>query len=682
MQFFTGPSIESLRSNIHQSSESTNKGVSGFLSLFSIVFAAFSGLACGANCTGDVRDAGRSIPRGMLFASLTGIGLFAVMSLIVAATMYKLVLVPNRALDVVLSVTISSWVVVVGMTACCLGAAVVHLVAAANCIRSMVRDTLIPYITPKRFPILNRSDSFFARQWHQLLVWFLAQCSIFAGSPAKVAPLLSLTYLFFISVMNAAVFLLVVIGAPSFRPRFRHFNRYTTLLGTIVPLAAMFPINAKFTFIIIGIFFFLLILFSFTAPDVDFGDTTQALLYHQVRKYLLRLGRRKWKSAKFWRPSLLLLELRDPEDVETLGLNFVFFANAIKKGGLMVICSVIVGLYNSTSLMKRESMIDSWQMLINDHRLKALPICTVAETIRVGVRQAMMLSGLGNMKPNTLMMGWFGEGYSIAAVDYGHIIRDTLMTDLHIILCRGLERIDMRSLYANMNTSAVFNFSQPTSGSLSSPLAVKKDQEYTVDVWCCPAVMPACEASCGVVWADYEASVSLCIQLANTLRMKSFWASLTRLRIITVVQEESEIEMERQAWTEYLSHVRMRADVVVLVVNLADPEGNFRAHRFCASVVSRMHLGEAGSSHPFSQSMPHLHRHVFEQFNGDDRLRMVERLMKQEGNKCCLAFLPLCPPPLESDLLQDYLTQLDTFTKELPPIAFGYSKINVIYTDL
>jgi len=74
---FTGPSLKSLRSNLDQheaeGEKMTGSPFVNFLTVFGIVFAPFSGLACGVNMTGHVKSS-FSIPRGMFSAAITGAG--------------------------------------------------------------------------------------------------------------------------------------------------------------------------------------------------------------------------------------------------------------------------------------------------------------------------------------------------------------------------------------------------------------------------------------------------------------------------------------------------------------------------------------------------------------------------------------------------------------------------------
>jgi hypothetical protein len=80
---------------------------------------------------------GQTFPRGMLYALVTGLALFATFSAVVSASVYKL-----SDLDSVRGLVAwacpSKYVIVTGMMACCLGTALLHLTAARTTLRGMV----------------------------------------------------------------------------------------------------------------------------------------------------------------------------------------------------------------------------------------------------------------------------------------------------------------------------------------------------------------------------------------------------------------------------------------------------------------------------------------------------------------------------------------------------------------
>lgn len=135
-------------------------------------------------------------------------------------------------------------------------------------------------------------------------------------------------------VMNLACFLLSIGSAPNFRPSFHFFNWQTALAGTLVSGAAMFFVDGLYATGCVGVLIFIFLIIHYASPPKSWGDVSQSLIYHQVRKYLLRL---KQEHVKFWRPQILLL-VNDPRRQYKL----IQFCNSLKKGGLYVLGHVIV----------------------------------------------------------------------------------------------------------------------------------------------------------------------------------------------------------------------------------------------------------------------------------------------------------------------------------------------------
>lgn len=129
--------------------------------------------------------------------------------------------------------------------------------------------------------------------------------------------------------MNLATFLLKISSAPNFRPSFHFFSWQTALAGTISSGAAMFFVDGFYATGCVGILVIIFLLIHYTTPPRSWGDVSQSLIYHQVRKYLLRL---RQEHVKFWRPQILLF-VNDPRRQYKL----IQFCNSMKKGALYIL---------------------------------------------------------------------------------------------------------------------------------------------------------------------------------------------------------------------------------------------------------------------------------------------------------------------------------------------------------
>jgi len=85
--------------------------------------------------------------------------------------------------------------------------------------------------------------------------------------------------------------------------------------------------------------------------------------------------------------------------------SLIDFVNGMKKGGLYVLGQVTVGsLADSNTDPLAEKTVE-WLSLIDHLKVKAFVELTLADTVRKGVEQLVRVSGIGAMKPNTILLG-------------------------------------------------------------------------------------------------------------------------------------------------------------------------------------------------------------------------------------------------------------------------------------
>ena len=201
-------------------------------------------------------------------------------------------------------------------------------------------------------------------------------------------------------VMNLACFLLKIGSAPNFRPGFKFFNWQTALVGSLLSAAAMFFIDETYASIAICVLVLIFLLIHYLCPPKRWGDVSQNLIYHQVRKYLLRL---KPEHIKFWRPHIILL-INNPRRQARL----IQFCNSMKKGSLYILGHVIVSDDFSTGVHEARLQQQAWTRYISEFsRIKAFVQLTMSPSITWGIRNLILSAGLGGMRPNIAVLGFY-----------------------------------------------------------------------------------------------------------------------------------------------------------------------------------------------------------------------------------------------------------------------------------
>lgn len=127
--------------------------------------------------------------------------------------------------------------VVIGVFAATLSAALSCLIGASRIVQAISRDNLLG----DRFLIFSKEASNPVRA--VLLTWGLVQLVMLIKTITTIAPIVSMLYLLSYSITNFACFALTISGTVNFRPRFRLFSWHTALAGGVACIVIMFVVE-------------------------------------------------------------------------------------------------------------------------------------------------------------------------------------------------------------------------------------------------------------------------------------------------------------------------------------------------------------------------------------------------------------------------------------------------------
>ncbi|KAF1943405.1 hypothetical protein EJ02DRAFT_453309 [Clathrospora elynae] len=612
---FTGFSIDTFRQNLlpqftKGAAGSVGKHRESFQDLFGILFPATGGILAGASMSGDLKHPSKAIPKGTLY----GIGLtFILYTLVIfamAASIARETFYNNT--NVIQLTNISGIVILLGEFATSLFSVLMGVIGSAKLLQALSRDHLIPGLSIFGQGTKKADEPIYAI----ILTFVLAQITMFADIN-QIASFITMTYLMTFLVTNLACFLLKIGSAPNFRPSFHYFNWPTAAIGTVVCGATMFFVDGFYASGCVALLMILFLLIHYTTPPKPWGDVSQGLIYHQTRKYLLRL---RQEHVKFWRPQILLL-VNDPRRQYKL----IQFCNSLKKGGLFVLGHVIVSDNFGEAVPEARRQQQSWTKYIDFSRIKAFVNIAISPAVEWGARNLVLGAGLGGMRPNIVIMGFYnlpelrqaqssidipspqpsrpssraanhpvsrkaiqaaarrrvrGNTHSMLPTDamkpedaiairsYVTVIEDlVLRLQANVAIGKGFQELEVPSAKPTAKQRAL---------SLVGLGGVEIDDpsKKYIDLW--PIQMSADVATTSdepsrknVLTTNFD-TYTLILQLGCILHTVRSWKRLYKLRVCVFVEYETDVEEERGRVTTLLRSLRIEAEVLVFWLSCGD----------------------------------------------------------------------------------------------------------------
>ncbi|XP_019368776.1 PREDICTED: solute carrier family 12 member 3 [Gavialis gangeticus] len=403
---------------------------SSFFGMFSIFFPSATGILAGANISGDLKDPAVAIPKGTLLAIFwTTLSYLAVSATIGSCVLRDASGSTNDTLgslnatgdclglgchygwnfssctqtgtcehglannyQTMSMVSGFSPLITAGIFAATLSSALACLVSAPKVFQCLCQDRLYPFI------------GFFAKGYGKnnepfrgyALTFVLAIAFILIAELNTIAPIISNFFLCSYALINFSCFHATITNSPGWRPTFRYFSKWSALFGAVISVVIMFLLTWWAALIVVGIILVSVAYVSYKKPAVNWGSSVQAGTYNMALSYSVNLTEVE-DHVKNFRPQCLVLT--GPPSFRPALVDFV---SAFTKGVSLMICGNVAGPQDIPGVNDSDEHI-KW---LNARKVRSFYAVITAEDLRSGARSLMQVSGLGRLKPNTVVLGY------------------------------------------------------------------------------------------------------------------------------------------------------------------------------------------------------------------------------------------------------------------------------------
>ncbi|XP_068225470.1 bumetanide-sensitive sodium-(potassium)-chloride cotransporter-like isoform X2 [Palaemon carinicauda] len=494
-QGFLGFNLEVLKDNVaaeYRRFEGSNQNI---FSVFGVFFPAVTGIVAGANLSGDLKDPAVAIPKGTLGAIFTTFITYIIYPVMLGAAALRDASGNTTAYEAYINETMESgeeydyrrnpvfnnascnlgepgdmrepceyglqnsaqvmelmaaWgpLIYAGCFAATLSSAIASLVGAPRVLQALAKDKLYPgiFMFSKGYGANNDPVRGY------LLVFVISLACIMIGDLNLVGTLLSNFFLASYSLINFSCFHASLIKSPGWRPGFKYYNLWVSLVGGLLCLIVMFLIDYVMALVTFVVVVALYLFVSYRNPDVNWGSSTQAQTYVTALKATLDLVAVE-EHVKNYRPQLLVLSgpagSRPP---------LVDFAQSITKNiSLLALGHVIQGPQTQRirNVLSRQSY--SW---LSRHKIRAFYSLVEGNNLEEGSRSLFQLVGLGKLRPNMVLLGYkanWGKCDRQELRAYFNTLHEALDMYLGIAILRVPQGLDYSQIIEDEDTPVIMN---------------------------------------------------------------------------------------------------------------------------------------------------------------------------------------------------------------------------------
>ncbi len=397
-----------------------------FWVVFAIFFPAVTGFTQGVSMSGDLRDPGRSIPRGTFLAvGISMVVYFSVAVLFAGVLPEEVLRVDNTAMT-----RVARWGVLVdaGVVAATLSSAMASFLGGPRILQSLAADRIFGYLNlfakgagpadnPRRAVLLSAG---------------IAYVTVALGNLNLIAPVVSMFFLISYGLLNYATYFEARSDSPDFRPRFRWFHPWLSLAGALGCLGVMVAVDYTASIVSIAIILAVFQYVKRTAGPSRWADSRRGYHLQQVRQHLLAAAEAP-EHDRDWRPLVLAFSRRPERQARLLQV-----AQWLEgRSGITTLVSVLEG--RGPGMQKKcENAEKDMIKTIRGGGFRAFPLIVSTDDIEDGIHHLVQAAGIGPLRVNTILTNWIAEDPSadqgFQELLFGRNLREAYRQGCHVVI--------------------------------------------------------------------------------------------------------------------------------------------------------------------------------------------------------------------------------------------------------
>ncbi|MFC1669656.1 Na-K-Cl cotransporter [Spirochaetota bacterium] len=500
------PDISILSSSMEAS---YTKGYS-FWSVFAVFFPAVTGILSGLSLSGDLKNPGKSIPAGTIWAIIVGAVVYFSLSVWLAAVVDKNTLVSDTGIMV--SIALWSPAIYAGIWGATLTSATVNILAAPRTLQALANDGIL-------FKFLARGRGVN----NEPVIAILLTCVftigvIMMGDINIIAPVLTMFFLITYGTINLISFAERIIKRPGYRPTFK-VHWIISLAGAIGCICVMFIINVYACIAGFACVLIIYVILKRSQMKKNWGDVRRGLWSHIIQYALEKLETLS-EDPRNWRPNILVFF---KDDSARNLMAHIAHSLALERGFITFV-NILHYEDKSIELIKEETT--GFKKFLDEEEINGFTNIILADNAIDGQLVTSQIHGIGQYKQNTIMMGWADTGKKWI------FFKEKNMKD----------QLKTMRLYFNLNMSILLLHPNDLLG-----LGNKKN----ICIW----------------WDPTQDNGSFMLLLAHLISTNSEWEG-SKINLNSVVMEEKSDET-RSLLSELVRKSRIKAEI-----NIYSPDPN------------------------------------------------------------------------------------------------------------